>query len=67
MDINAGYLGVYFSSPERIEALKSAIKFIKEMPQVPARLLASVIGKIMTMFKTSHTSDDPYSSLYANL
>ena len=40
---------VFAVPSEKIESLKSAIKLIKEVPQVPARLLASVIGKIITM------------------
>ena len=46
IDLNRGIFAV---PPEKIESLKSAIKHIREVPQVPARLLASVIGKIMSM------------------
>lgn len=39
-----------FSVPsEKIEALKTAVSNVRETPQVPARKVASVIGKIITM------------------
>ena len=54
--------------PEKIESLKSAIKLIREVPQVTARLLASVIGKIMSMSLGLGTVTHLMThSLYANL
>ena len=60
--------GIFAVPPEKIESLKSAIKHIREVPQVPARLLASVIGKIMSMsLGLGPITRLMTRSLYANL
>ena len=65
VDLNKGVFSV---PPEKIKALKSAIKLIREMPQVPSRLLASVIGKIISMsLGLGPVTRLMTRSLYANL
>ena len=60
--------GVFAVLPEKIKSLESAIKCIREVPQVPARLLASVIGKIMSMsLGLGPVTHLMTGSLYANL
>ena len=41
--------GVFSVPPEKLDALKAVVNHIKESPTVPARQVASVIGKIISM------------------
>ena len=41
--------GVFSVPPEKLDALKAVVKHVRGSPTVPARQLASVIGKIISM------------------
>ena len=50
--------GEFSVPPSKLEVLKSQLQAVAEAPMVPARQLASLVGKIMSMSLASYTLDD---------